>query len=234
MGKHIFGALLLYPQANSPQYPSYRSPDRPRIQSGWITCPCWESNPQFLVHPVCYLVATSTELSQLHKIWEVDLKNYTVSQPVVQSVRWWAGQPVSQLVDKPFGHRYSLDMWAESNCGYFSMQIQHTNMNLVLSWSTAMCNFRAVTAACWTSTPETRYTDSDPSNWRSAATEITWCITSWNISQTVSVKSVIFWDMTLCSMLSCNRRFGGTYRLHLHGRRTNFSKNQQVSRWQAE
>jgi hypothetical protein len=31
-----------------------------------------------------------------------------------------------------------------------------------------------------------------------------------------------------------NRRFGGTYRLHLQGRRNNFSKNQQVSKWQAE
>jgi hypothetical protein len=47
------------------------------------------------------------------------------------------------------------------------------------------------------------------------------------------MKSIIFWDMTLCSLLSCNRRFGWTYRLHLHGR-NNFSKNQQVSRWQAD
>jgi hypothetical protein len=28
------------------------------------------------------------------------------------------------------------------------------------------------------------------------------------------VKSIIFWDMTPCSPLSCTRRFGGTYRLH--------------------
>jgi hypothetical protein len=47
------------------------------------------------------------------------------------------------------------------------------------------------------------------------------------------MKSIIFWDMTLCSLLSCNWRFGGTYRLHLQGWRNNFSKNQQVSRWQA-
>jgi hypothetical protein len=38
------------------------------------------------------------------------------------------------------------------------------------------------------------------------------------------MKSIIFWDMTPCSLLSCNRRFGGTYRLHLQGRRNNFSK----------
>jgi hypothetical protein len=49
----------------------------------------------------------------------------------------------------------------------------------------------------------------------------------------VVMKSIIFWDVTPCSLLSCNRRIGGTYRLHLQGRRNNFSKNQQASRWQA-
>jgi hypothetical protein len=29
------------------------------------------------------------------------------------------------------------------------------------------------------------------------------------------MKSIIFWDVTPCSLLSCNRCFGGTYRLHL-------------------
>jgi hypothetical protein len=37
------------------------------------------------------------------------------------------------------------------------------------------------------------------------------------ISTAVVMKSVIFWDMTPCSPLSCTRRFGGTYRLHLQG-----------------
>jgi hypothetical protein len=32
------------------------------------------------------------------------------------------------------------------------------------------------------------------------------------------MKSVFFWDMTPCSPLSCTRRFGGTYRLHLQCR----------------
>jgi hypothetical protein len=41
------------------------------------------------------------------------------------------------------------------------------------------------------------------------------------------LKSIIFWDMTLCSPLSFNRRFGGTYRLHLQGRRNGFSKTSQ-------
>jgi hypothetical protein len=33
------------------------------------------------------------------------------------------------------------------------------------------------------------------------------------------MKSIIFWDVTPCSLLSCNRCFGGTYRLHLQSRR---------------
>jgi hypothetical protein len=43
-------------------------------------------------------------------------------------------------------------------------------------------------------------------------------------------KSIIFWDVTPCSLFSCNWRFDRTYRLHLQGRRNNSSKNQQVSR----
>jgi hypothetical protein len=38
------------------------------------------------------------------------------------------------------------------------------------------------------------------------------------------MKSIIFWDMTPCSALSFNRRFGRTYRLHLQGRRNRFGK----------
>jgi hypothetical protein len=37
-------------------------------------------------------------------------------------------------------------------------------------------------------------------------------------------KSNIFWDMTPCTPLSCARRFGGTYRLHLQDQRNRFSK----------
>jgi hypothetical protein len=49
-----------------------------------------------------------------------------------------------------------------------------------------------------------------------------------------SLLSIIFWDVTPCSLLKCNRRFGGTYRLHLQGRRKNFSKNQPISRRQTD
>jgi hypothetical protein len=40
----------------------------------------------------------------------------------------------------------------------------------------------------------------------------------------VVMKSTIFWDITPCSPLSVNWRFGGTYRLHLQGRRNKYSK----------
>jgi hypothetical protein len=40
----------------------------------------------------------------------------------------------------------------------------------------------------------------------------------------VVMKSIIFWDMAPCSPLSFNRRFGGTYRFHLQGRRNRFTK----------
>jgi hypothetical protein len=50
----------------------------------------------------------------------------------------------------------------------------------------------------------------------------------------VVMKSIIFWDVTPCSLLSCNRHFGGTYLLHLQGRKNNFRKNHQVSRWHPE
>jgi hypothetical protein len=35
----------------------------------------------------------------------------------------------------------------------------------------------------------------------------------------VVLKSIFFWDMTPCTPLSGTRRFGGTYPLHLQGRR---------------
>jgi hypothetical protein len=38
------------------------------------------------------------------------------------------------------------------------------------------------------------------------------------------LKSAIFWDIPPCSPLIVNRGFGGTYRLHLQGRKNKFSK----------
>jgi hypothetical protein len=40
----------------------------------------------------------------------------------------------------------------------------------------------------------------------------------------VVMKSIILWDITPCSPSSFNRPFGGTYRLHLQGRKNKLSK----------
>jgi hypothetical protein len=40
----------------------------------------------------------------------------------------------------------------------------------------------------------------------------------------VVIKSTIFWGITPCSPLKVNRRFGGTYRLHLQSRRTRWKR----------
>jgi hypothetical protein len=41
---------------------------------------------------------------------------------------------------------------------------------------------------------------------------------SLNAEKNSPLKSTIFWDITTCSLLNVNRRFGETYRLHLQGR----------------
>jgi hypothetical protein len=41
-----------------------------------------------------------------------------------------------------------------------------------------------------------------------------WCV-GFEVLTAVVMKSAIFWDITLCSPLSVNRRFGGTYHRHL-------------------
>jgi hypothetical protein len=40
----------------------------------------------------------------------------------------------------------------------------------------------------------------------------------------VVMKCTVFWNITSCSPLSVNRRFGGTYRLHLQGQKNKLSK----------
>jgi hypothetical protein len=46
----------------------------------------------------------------------------------------------------------------------------------------------------------------------------------------VVMKSTIFWNITPCSPLRVNRRFGGTHRLHLQGRKISQARNQRESR----
>jgi hypothetical protein len=60
-----------------------------------------------------------------------------------------------------------------------------------------------------------------------------WLVNDERIRKEVDVKSIIFWDMTQCSPLSVNQHFGGTYRLHLQGRKISQARNQRESRWQA-
>jgi hypothetical protein len=45
----------------------------------------------------------------------------------------------------------------------------------------------------------------------------------------VVIKSSILWDITPCSPLKVNRRFGETYRLHLLGRRISQTRKKQKS-----
>jgi hypothetical protein len=43
----------------------------------------------------------------------------------------------------------------------------------------------------------------------------------------VVMKSTVFWGITLCNPLKANRRFGGTCRLHIQGRRISQARNQR-------
>jgi hypothetical protein len=43
----------------------------------------------------------------------------------------------------------------------------------------------------------------------------------------VVMKSTVFWDITLCSRLKVNRRFGETYRHHRQGRQISQVRNQR-------
>jgi hypothetical protein len=43
-------------------------------------------------------------------------------------------------------------------------------------------------------------------------------------SNNFHLKRTIFWDITLCSLWSVNRRFGGTYRLYLQSRKISWAR----------
>jgi hypothetical protein len=50
------------------------------------------------------------------------------------------------------------------------------------------------------------------------------------VKQASIKKTTIFWDITPCSPLRVNRRFGGTYRLHILGRKMSSVRNHHESR----
>jgi hypothetical protein len=60
------------------------------------------------------------------------------------------------------------------------------------------------------------------------------CLVGFEVVTVVVMKSIIFWDITPCSLLKVNRRFGGTYCLHLQGWRISWERNHIGCRWQAE
>jgi hypothetical protein len=45
--------------------------------------------------------------------------------------------------------------------------------------------------------------------------QVVWLHLGFEVLTAVVIKGAIFWDMTPCSPLKINRRFGGTYYLHL-------------------
>jgi hypothetical protein len=50
-------------------------------------------------------------------------------------------------------------------------------------------------------------------------TEDIYLFVGFEVLTPVVMESTIFWNITPCTPLKFNRRFGGTYRLHLYGRR---------------
>jgi hypothetical protein len=53
------------------------------------------------------------------------------------------------------------------------------------------------------------------------------------VEHTGHLKRTIFWDITACSPVRFNRRFGGTYRLHLQGWKISLARNRSEDEWQA-
>jgi hypothetical protein len=50
---------------------------------------------------------------------------------------------------------------------------------------------------------------------------------AFQIPTAVAVKSSVFWDIPSCGLVKVNRHFGGTYRLHLQGRRVSQAASKQ-------
>jgi hypothetical protein len=55
------------------------------------------------------------------------------------------------------------------------------------------------------------------------------CIVRLEVFTAVTIKNVVFWDVSLCRWC-VNRRFGGPHRLHLQGRKIR-ERGTSVSRW---
>jgi hypothetical protein len=65
--------------------------------------------------------------------------------------------------------------------------------------------------------------------------EYWYVIIPWHLWQQFSItKSPVFSDITSCSLLKVNVRFGGTCNLQLQGRRLSQVRNQHITRWQSD
>jgi hypothetical protein len=76
-------------------------------------------------------------------------------------------------------------------------------------------------------------TDNNRKIWCNNISNIECCV-EFEVLTAVVMKSSIFCDITLCSSLEVDRRFGETCSLHLNGRIISQARNQSESSWQAE
>jgi hypothetical protein len=61
-----------------------------------------------------------------------------------------------------------------------------------------------------------------------AKLQTVFCYVGLEVLTAVVLKSTIFWDVMSCSPLRVNWRFGGTYHLHLQGRKISWARNQAI------
>jgi hypothetical protein len=64
--------------------------------------------------------------------------------------------------------------------------------------------------------------------------DLLWNCVGFEVLTAVVMKSTTFWNITQCTLFKVNRSFGGTCRLHLHGRKISRARDQRERRWQAE
>jgi hypothetical protein len=70
-------------------------------------------------------------------------------------------------------------------------------------------------------------------SWHYCSSKLYWSV-GFEVLTAVVMKSTVFWDITLCSPLKVNRRFGGTYCIHLQCWSISRAKYKCENRWQAE
>jgi hypothetical protein len=102
------------------------------------------------------------------------------------------------------GNQTSIPRWP-SHCTVLYRISKHESNALWLMLSTNLWSFLHLLRLCWPSLLR-------PTFWWNNIYQV-----GFEVFTAVVMKSTIIWDMTPCSPLSFNRRFGGTHRLHLQG-----------------